>query len=133
MRKDEQLVLTVSILISNNYDNVKQCLDSVKPLLTAVPSELILTDTGVDDELRDLLEEYTDKIIDFKWCDDFSAARNAGLRKAKGQWFLYIDDDEWFEDTTAISEFYQTKKKNITWHVIYSAIIRKNLAENTVM
>ena len=73
--------------------------------MSAVPSELILTDTGVTEKLRRLVEEYTDNIIDFKWCDDFSAARNAGLHTARGQWFLYIDDDEWFEDTTAISDF----------------------------
>ena len=48
MKKDKQIVLTISILISNNYDNVKRCLDSVKSLLSAVPSELILTDTGVN-------------------------------------------------------------------------------------
>lgn len=93
-----KIILTVSILISNHYDRVKRCLESVKPLLDAMPSELILTDTGCNQELRDLLEEYTDHIIDFAWCQDFSAARNVGLQKAKGEWFLYIDDDEWFED-----------------------------------
>lgn len=120
MKKDKQIVLTISILISNNYDNVKRCLDSVKPLLSVVPSELILTDTGVTEKLRKLLEEYTDNIIDFKWCDDFSAARNEGLHKARGQWFLYIDDDEWFEDTTAISDFLMSgeeKNYNVACYV----------------
>ncbi|MDD6192840.1 MAG: LicD family protein [Lachnospiraceae bacterium] len=108
--QDNQPILTISILISNNYDNVKRCLESVKPLLKAVPSELILTDTGVEPELRKLLEQYTDNIIDFTWCRDFSAARNVGLKQAKGQWFLYIDDDEWFEDITAIAEFLQSRE-----------------------
>ena len=39
---------------------------------------------------------------------DFSAARNAGLELAKGEWFLYVDDDEWFDDPTEIIEFFQT-------------------------
>ena len=108
--QDNQPILTISILISNNYDNVKRCLESVKPLLKAVPSELILTDTGVEPELRKLLEQYTGNIIDFTWCRDFSAARNVGLKQAKGQWFLYIDDDEWFEDITAIAEFLQSRE-----------------------
>lgn len=107
-RMTEQPILTISILISNHYDNVKRCLESVQPLLEMVPSELILTDTGVDPELRRLLENYTDNIIDFAWCQDFSTARNVGLKEAKGQWFLYIDDDEWFEDTTAIADFLQS-------------------------
>lgn len=108
----EQPILTISILISNHYDNVKRCLDSMQPLLEKIPSELILTDTGVDRELRHLLESYTDHIIDFVWCQDFSAARNMGLKEAKGQWFLYIDDDEWFEDTTAIVDFLQSREES---------------------
>lgn len=109
---ENQPILTISILISNNYDNVKRCLESVKPLLNSLPSELILTDTGVEPRLRKLLEEYTDHIIDFLWCQDFSAARNVGLKEAKGQWFLYIDDDEWYEDTTDISHFLQSEEAN---------------------
>lgn len=107
----EKPILSISILISNHYDNVKRCLESVRSLLDAVPSELILTDTGVDETVRELLEQYTEHIIDFTWCQDFSAARNAGLREAKGRWFLYIDDDEWFEDTKAISDFLNSSEE----------------------
>ncbi len=103
-----QPLLTISILVSNNYDNVKRCLESVQPLRKAVSSELILTDTGCDKNVRQLIESYADRIIDFPWRQDFSAARNAGLKEAKGQWFLYVDDDEWFEDTTSIEQFFLT-------------------------
>ncbi len=103
-------ILTVSILISNNYDNVRRCLESVRPLLEQVPSELILTDTGCEPRLRKLLEEYTSHIIDFTWCQDFSAARNVGLSESKGEWFLYIDDDEWFEDVTPLVQFFSSKE-----------------------
>lgn len=104
--------LTISVLISNNYDNVKKCLDSVKNLMEEVDSELILTDTGCDDNVRELIEQYSEHIIDFEWCKDFSAARNVGLYEAKGEWFLYIDDDEWFEDTKAISHFLNSEESN---------------------
>lgn len=103
-----QILLTISILISNRPDTVRKCLDSVKPLLENVPSELILVDTGCGEQVRRTIEEYTDKIIDFEWCRDFSKARNAGLEKAKGKWFLYLDDDEWFEDVTEIIRFFNS-------------------------
>lgn len=106
------ITLTISILISNNYDNVKRCLESVKPLLEAVPSELILTDTGCDKKLRTLLETYTNHIIDFVWCQDFSVARNVGLQEAQGEWFLYIDDDEWFEDVEPLVTFFSSEEKD---------------------
>lgn len=105
---NKHILLTISILISNRPDTVRRCLDSVKPLLEQVSSELILTDTGCGSEVRTVIEEYTDQIIDFPWCRDFSAARNAGLERAKGKWFLYLDDDEWFQDVSPIVRFFNS-------------------------
>ncbi len=103
--------LTISILVSNRVDTVRKCLDSIKPLLDALPSELIVVDT-VGPERSDgslaVAREYTDRVVHFDWCDDFSAARNAGLKLAKGEWFLYLDDDEWFDDVSALIDFLKT-------------------------
>lgn len=101
----EQPILSISILISGKYENVKKCLNSIQPILKQVPSELILTDTGCDTQVRRLIEGYTEHIIDFEWIQDFSAARNVGLQQSKGQWFMYLDDDEWFEDPSDIIQF----------------------------
>lgn len=100
------ILLSISILISNRPDTVRKCLDSIKPLLENVPSELILVDTGCGEDVRKTIGEYTDRIIQFEWCRDFSKARNAGLKKARGKWFLYLDDDEWFEDVADIIRFF---------------------------
>ncbi|MEA4896612.1 MAG: glycosyltransferase [Christensenellaceae bacterium] len=102
--------LTISLLVSNRIDTIRKCLDSIKPLLTQLPSELIVVDTvGEEDSDGSLAvaREYTDKIVRFHWCDDFAAARNAGLKLAQGEWFMFLDDDEWFEDVTPIVEFLQ--------------------------
>ena len=53
-----------------------------------------------------MLEEYADKIADFTWCNDFSKARNVTLRMAEGEWFLYLDDDEWFSDVGDLITFF---------------------------
>ena len=79
----KKILLTISLLISNRPATVRKCLDSIKPILEQVPSELILTDTGCGEQVRSIIEEYTDHIIDFEWCNDFSKARNAGLRQGR--------------------------------------------------
>ena len=99
-------LLTISLLISNRPDTVEKCLDSLNHLREVVPSELILVDTGCGEKVRSIIEKYTDNIVDFVWCADFAKARNAGMSKARGEWFLYLDDDEWFEDTKAIEDFF---------------------------
>ena len=102
-----KIKLTISILLSDRISTIEKCLDSLVPLLQQVPSELILTVTGKDPKVRELAKQYTDHIIDYTWIDDFSDARNKGLREAKGEWFMFLDDDEWFEDVTPLIEFFQ--------------------------
>lgn len=115
-----QILLTISILVSNRPDTVRKCLDSIKPLLEEVPSELILVDTGCGEQVRQIIEEYTDQIIDFEWCRDFAKARNAGLKKAKGKWFLFLDDDEWFENTEEIIDFFLSEEYKNYGFAVYT-------------
>lgn len=100
--------LTISILASNRKDTLPKTLESIKPILEKVSSELIVTDTGCDEELLSYIGQYTQKIIKFNWCNDFSKARNVGLKEAKGEWFLFLDDDEWFEDVHEIIDFFNS-------------------------
>lgn len=101
-----KIQLSISLLASNRAASLERCLDSLRPLLMQIPSELIVVFTGTDERVREIASRYTDKILPFVWCDNFSAARNVGLWAAKGEWFLYIDDDEWFEDVTEIRDFF---------------------------
>nr|WP_317378120.1 glycosyltransferase [uncultured Faecalimonas sp.] len=98
--------LSISLLVSDRKVFLERCLDSLSELRRKVPSELIVVFTGEDPEVRKIIEKYTDKIVPFEWCDDFSAARNCGLKEAVGEWFMYLDDDEWFEDTEEIENFF---------------------------
>ena len=79
-----QKLLTISILVSGRTETTFRCLDSLQPLRDVVDTEVILVDTGCNDEMRKKLKSYATKIIPFEWCNDFSKARNAGLAEASG-------------------------------------------------
>lgn len=98
--------LTISLLASDRPAALERCLDSLRPLLMQIPSELIIIATGTDERVRETASRYTDQVLPFSWCGDFSAARNTGLQAARGEWFMYLDDDEWFEDITEIRDFF---------------------------
>lgn len=104
-----ECLLSISLLVSNNIQTIEKCMESIRPLLEQVPSELIIVDT-VGEENSDgslaIAREYADKIVHFEWCDDFAAARNAGLKECQGQWFMFFDDDEYFDDVTPLIEFF---------------------------
>ncbi|MCD7708280.1 MAG: glycosyltransferase [Clostridiales bacterium] len=104
-----RLVLSISILASRNEKEVRRCLESLAPIRKQLPCEIIAVDTtGGDEAIAALCREFADKVVDFAWCDDFSKARNAGLSLAKGEWFLYVDDDEWFEDVGPLVDFFRS-------------------------
>lgn len=106
---NSSILLSISMLISGR-DEMKKSLDSLLYFKKAFPTEIILVDTGCNPKQRTLAEKYADKIIDFTWCNDFAAARNAGLREAHGEWFMYLDDDEWFENPQEIIRFFTSNE-----------------------
>ncbi len=116
----EHILLSVSMLISGR-DEMEKSLNSLLYFKNAFPTEIILVDTGCNAEQRALAEKYADKIINFTWCNDFAAARNAGLKEAHGEWFMFLDDDEWFDNPTEIISFFLTgeyKKYNGASYII---------------
>lgn len=66
------------------------CLASVRGAV----DEIVVVDTGSSDRTRELATEAGALVVDFAWCDDFAAARNAGLARAAGTHVLALDADE---------------------------------------
>ncbi len=100
--------LTISLLVSNRPDTIRKCLDSLRPIMEQIPSELVLVDTSKNPKIHEMLLEYTDKVYEFEWCNDFAKARNIGLKNATGEWFLFLDDDEWFVEIDELIHFFQS-------------------------
>lgn len=99
----KKTVLTIGMIVKNEIRCLERCLKALQPLREAVPSELIIADTGSDDGTREIAEKYADLVFDFPWINDFAAARNSVLDRANGEWFLTVDADEYLdEDCTEI-------------------------------
>lgn len=105
---EKKPLLTISLLISNRMDTIPRCLDSLASVMEAVPCELILIDTSKNPDVRELLLKYTNQVYEFEWCKDFAKARNEGLKRAKGEWFLFLDDDEWIVEAKPLIEFFSS-------------------------
>ncbi len=82
--------ISVCIITKNEADNLENCLQSLKPY----PFEIIVVDTGSTDHSKEVARRYTDKVFDFEWIDDFSAARNFSISKASHNMILVLDTDE---------------------------------------
>lgn len=106
----QKIKLSISILVSDTIDTIEKCMKSIQPILEEIPSELIVVDTGGTDGSIEIAKKYADKVVKFEWCKDFSKARNAGLELCTGEWFMFMDDDEWFEDVHEMIEFFKSNE-----------------------
>lgn len=101
--------MSICMMIKNEEINLRRCLESLKPLMKKVSSELIIVDTGSTDNSVKIAEEYTDKLFFHPWNNDFSAMRNTTIGYATGEWVLIIDADEELENYKGIVEFVKAK------------------------
>ena len=86
----EQPRLTVCVIARNEERFLAKCLGAVRGLA----QQIVVVDTGSTDRTVEIAREHGAEVHSFAWCEDFSAARNAALEHARGEWILFIDADE---------------------------------------
>ena len=74
----QMVTISLCMIVKNEERILARCLDSVKDLV----DEIVIVDTGSADATRRIAQTYTDRVYDFTWIDDFSAARNFAFSKA---------------------------------------------------
>ena len=82
--------ISVVVLTKNEEENIKECLKSVRQLA----DEIIVIDDHSQDQTREIAKENGAKVFIRSLSNDFSNQRNFGLKKAKGDWILFVDADE---------------------------------------
>jgi len=88
-----KMKLSACLIVKNEKDHIKDVLSSL-----AGVDEIVVVDTGSQDNTVELARGFTDKVFtDFPWVDDFAAARNHALSKCTGDWVISIDADEVLE------------------------------------
>jgi len=90
---------SVIIPAYNRARFLPECLDSVLAQ-TFTDWECIVVDDGSTDGTRELVAEYVrrDSRFRYHWQENAgaSAARNAGIERARGEWIAFLDSDDWY-------------------------------------
>ena len=99
--------LSLCMIVKNEADYLERCLNSVKD----VADEIIIVDTGSTDNTIEIAKKFNVKIIEHKWSNDFSEARNISLKNATKDWILVLDADETIskKDLEKIKELIKNK------------------------
>lgn len=88
-----KMPISVCIIAKNEEKYIEECLKKLQPY----GFEIVVADTGSTDNTRDIALKYADKVVDFEWINDFSAARNFCASQASNNWILALDCDEYIE------------------------------------
>ncbi len=67
-----------------------RCLEGIADAV----EEIVIVDMGSTDRTKEIARQFTDKIYDFPWVDDFAAARNFAFSKGTGEYLLWMDAED---------------------------------------
>lgn len=91
------LKISACYIVKNEAKNLAKSIKSLKNQV----NEIVVVDTGSTDNTIVVARKLGARVYSFPWQDDFSKARNFALSKAKGDWLVLLDADEYFTAKTA--------------------------------
>ncbi len=105
------ITISLCMIVKNEEKVIGRCLDCIKDIV----DEIIIVDTGSTDATKEIAKNYTDKIYDFEWIDDFSAARNFSCSKATKNYIMWLDADDviFEEDRTRLKALKKTLNPSV--------------------
>ena len=92
--------LGFNLIVRNEENCLERTLGNIRP----IADEIVVTDTGSEDDTVAIADRFADKVLFHAWQDSFSEARNWGLRHSSTDWVCWIDADEWIENPGRIQE-----------------------------
>ena len=82
--------LSLCMIVKNEEPVLARCLDCI----AHIADEIIIVDTGSDDNTRQIAMQYTPHVYDFPWTDNFAEARNFSFSKATQDYQMWLDADD---------------------------------------
>lgn len=97
MKLKKNILLSQCMIVKNEETNIEKALSWARGIVC----EQIVVDTGSTDRTVELAEAMGASVYHFQWIDDFAAAKNYAISKAKGDWIAFLDADEYFKPEDA--------------------------------
>lgn len=85
----KKLPMSLCIFVKNEENNIVDCIESVFPIV----SEVVVVDTGSEDNTIELCKKYTDRIYSVGFTD-FGSIRTITAHLSNRPWVLMLDADE---------------------------------------
>lgn len=113
MPADNEIKISVIVPVYNVADTLRECLDSVLSQ-TLRELEVVCVDDGSSDGSGDILAEYASadsrvRVLSQKNSGS-GVARNLALDAARGEYFAFMDPDDYYPDDKALERLYNAAR-----------------------
>lgn len=82
--------MSLCMIVRQEEKALARCLEGIADAV----EEIVIVDMGSTDRTKEIARQFTDKIYDFPWMDDFAAARNFAFSKGTGEYLLWMDAED---------------------------------------
>ncbi|WP_019851158.1 glycosyltransferase family 2 protein [Desulfitobacterium sp. PCE1] len=91
--------LSACMIAKDEEKNIARCIESYRDVV----DEIVVVDTGSTDKTIEIAEALGAKVYHYQWNNHFADAKNYALDRAKGDWIIFLDADEYFVKDTALN------------------------------
>ena len=97
MKNNKRIFISQCMIVKDEEKNIEKALSWGKGVMW----EQIVIDTGSTDRTAELAGKLGAKVFHLEWPEDFSAAKNYAIQKARGDWIVFLDADEYMTEEDA--------------------------------
>jgi len=98
--------LSLVIVAKNEELGLENCIMSA---IEIVDDVVVAVDSATTDKTKEVAQMFADTVIDFKWQNDFSWARNNAQKYARYNWVLSLDGHEYIK---SVGDLFSEMKKD---------------------
>lgn len=110
--------ISLCMIVKNEEKYLEACLKSVNKKV----NEIIIVDTGSQDQTINIAKENGAKVFSIKWNNDFAEARNFSIKQASMDYILVMDADEYLDENVDLQKVLSSEKDH------YSIRIKNELS-----
>jgi glycosyltransferase involved in cell wall biosynthesis len=111
------VLLSLAMIVKNEEKVLGRILSQAQTFC----DELIVVDTGSTDKTVEIAHSFGATVYNFKWINDFSAARNFAFSKCTHNWVMWLDADDVVPESSqqAIRDLKEEGLTDDTAHIVF--------------
>jgi glycosyltransferase involved in cell wall biosynthesis len=112
------MTVSLAMIVRDEERTLGRCLASVAGAF----DEIVVVDTGSLDATKEIARGHGARVFDFRWVDDFSAARQFAFDRATCEWVAWLDADDVLTNAARVRDAAAAAAPDVSgfeWRYVY--------------